>query len=73
VAFPSKPTPEWYVVDLFEHAHEAGASRTELAAALGRALERGAFDVRALRAAARSYGTTATRALIENAIGPTAA
>src|SRR5712692_7173187 len=40
VAFPPNPPPEWFVVDLFENADRAGASRTELPAALTRACAR---------------------------------
>ena len=34
VAFPENPPAEWFVVDLFEHAHQAAASPTDLALAL---------------------------------------
>lgn len=68
VAFPESPPPEWFVVDLFEHAEQAGASRADLAAALGRALARGAFDRERLREMAERYGTRATRALVESAL-----
>jgi hypothetical protein len=37
VSFPEHPPKEWYVVDLFENADRAGASRTDLARALGSA------------------------------------
>ena len=40
VGFPPNPPPEWFVVDLFENADRAGASRTELPAALTRACAR---------------------------------
>ena len=39
VAFPGEPTPDWFVIDLFENAGSAGASRVDLAKALERALE----------------------------------
>jgi hypothetical protein len=68
VAFPPNPPPEWYVVDLFENADQAGASRAELAAALKRALVRGTFKLERLREMAKRYGTKTTQALIEASI-----
>jgi len=73
VAFPRDPPPEWFVVDLLEHADQAGASRSDLAAALGRALARRAFDCGRLRAMAAEYGTLATQALVESALAAGAA
>lgn len=73
VAFPKDPPPEWFAVDLLEHADQAGASRADLAAALGRALARRAFDRGRLRAMAREYGTLATQALVESALAAGAA
>lgn len=68
VAFPAQPSREWYVVDLIEHADQAGASRSDVAGALGRALDRGAFDRDRLRDMATRYGTKATRRLIDSAL-----
>ncbi len=68
VAFPKNPPPEWFVVDLLEHADQAGASSTDLAAALARALSRGVFDRERLRRMANRYGTKATLALVESAL-----
>ncbi len=68
VSFPEHPPKEWYVVDLFENADRAGASRTDLARALGSALRRGAFDARRLRRMAAEFGSRSTQALIERAI-----
>lgn len=68
VAFPENPPPEWFVVDLFENADQAGASRAELADGLGRALSRRAFDRKRLQEMAKRYGTKATQALIEEAL-----
>lgn len=65
VAFPDNPSPEWFAIDLLEHADGAGASRTQLAAALGRAVARGAFDRERLREMAKRYGTKATQALLK--------
>ena len=68
VSFPKKPTPEWYVVDLFENARSAGTSPNALAHALRRAMAKGAFDPGRLRQASRRFGTKRTRELIETAI-----
>lgn len=68
VAFPKDPPPEWFVVDLLEHADQAGASRTELAEVLARALSRGAFNPDRLRTMAMRYGTKSTQALIRAAL-----
>lgn len=67
VAFPETPTPEWYVVDLLEHAGQAGAARSDVANALARALVSGRFDRDRLRMAAARYATRATRELLESA------
>ncbi|WP_232293388.1 hypothetical protein [Stigmatella aurantiaca] len=68
VPFPQVPSPEWFVVDLFENAERAGTSRTELAGALSRALARGSFDRERLGAMAQRYGTKATRVLVYSAL-----
>src|SRR5258708_40207884 len=68
LAFPPNPPPEWFVVDLFENANQAGASRTEVAAALTSALDRGTFKRERLREMAERYGTKATQALVEASI-----
>jgi hypothetical protein len=68
VAFPTRPTPEWFVVDLFENADRAGASREELAEALGRAVGGGGFDRERLGEMAARYGTKRTQALIRRAL-----
>jgi hypothetical protein len=67
VPFPEKPTAEWYVVDLVEHADQAGASRSEITKALAHAVANGRFDRSRLRAMADLYATKATRALIDAA------
>lgn len=61
VAFPEQPGPEWFAVDLLEHADQAGASRTKIASALARAVARGAFDLELLKEMMRRYGATAAR------------
>ena len=73
VAFPESPPVEWFVVDLLEHADQAGTSRADVAMALARALSRDAFDRPKLQEMARRYGTRATQAVIESAIQTAAA
>lgn len=68
VAFPVTPTPEWYVVDLFENAARAGISRDVLTAALKRALASGRFNAGRLRQSAERYATRATKAYLEVAM-----
>src|SRR5260370_5191047 len=67
-AVPPNPPPKGHLVDLFENADQAGASRAELAAALTRALGRGTFKRARLREMAKRYGTKATQALVEASI-----
>ena len=73
VAFPKRPSPEWFVVDLFENAEAAGTSREELTDALTRALRRHVFDPQRLREMAAHYGTKATAKRIETALTSAAA
>lgn len=68
VAFPLTPSPEWFVVDLFESAERAGTSHMELGKALTRALARNAFDRERLTEMAQRYGTKATRVQISSAL-----
>ena len=68
VAFPATPPKEWFAVDLLEHADQAGASRADVAAALVRAVARGAFDPERLREMSRRYSSKATQALTESAL-----
>jgi hypothetical protein len=64
VAFPKNPTPEWYVVDLFEHAGEAASQPEALARALSLSLKRQSFDRKKLQEMAEAYGSKKTRAWI---------
>ncbi len=68
VAFPARPSAEWFVVDLFENADRAGAAPEELARALRRAVAAKAFDGDRLRDMARRYGTRRTQAFVESAL-----
>ncbi len=67
VAFPENPPSEWFVVDLLEHADQAGASRSELAESLARSLVRGTFSREQMREMAERYATQATQALVASA------
>lgn len=73
VLFPRNPPVEWFVVDLFEHADQAGASVADLAVALAKKVRAGGFDVGTLRDMAERFGTAATRDAIASAIGEAAA
>ncbi|WP_141331886.1 hypothetical protein [Myxococcus sp. AB025B] len=68
IAFPQPAPKEWFVVDLFENAEQAGASRAKMAEALTHALSRGDFDRELLSTMARRYGTRPTRDLINTAL-----
>ncbi|MBK8596693.1 MAG: hypothetical protein IPN83_14130 [Holophagales bacterium] len=72
VAFPEKPTPEWFVVDLFENAEQAAASREELRGTLEAALRAGRFDRDQLASMATRYGSRRTQALVKAALGASA-
>ena len=65
VAFPERPTAEWFVVDLLEHANAAGVSRVDVVEALDRALAAGRFDAERLRALAGRYAGKVVRAMLE--------
>ncbi len=68
VAFPRRPTAEWFAIDLLEHADMAGASRADLEGALARSVSAGRLGRAALRAAAETYGTRATGRVVERAL-----
>ena len=60
VAFPREPTPEWYVIDLFEHADQAGTQPEALEKALGARLGQGQFDRVRLQEMAKAFGSKKT-------------
>ena len=68
VAFPTAPSVEWFVVDLFENAEQAAASRDDLQRALEVALRRGKFDRRRLAAMSKRYGKRRTQSLVKGAL-----
>lgn len=72
VAFPETPSPEWFVVDLFENAEQAAAAREELRGALAAALRAGKFDRGKLASMATRYGSRRTQALVKAALGASA-
>lgn len=72
VAFPKAPSPEWFVIDLFENAEMAAASPTDLAAALEAALRDGRFDRARLSAMSGRYGSKRTQAPVTRALDATA-
>lgn len=68
VEFPDKPPLEWYVIDLFENAEPAAASREELRASLTVKLRSGKFDRDRLDDMARHYGSRRTQQLVRHAL-----
>ncbi len=68
VAFPRNPSPEWFVVDLFQHTEQAAADRNDLTFALARALHQGRFDADRLRMMAREYGSKDTQSRVTTAL-----
>ena len=72
VAFPVHQSPEWFVVDLLQHAEQAAADRNDLTTALAKAVRRGRFNAERLRAIAREYGSLDTQARVESALGAAA-
>ena len=69
VAFPATPSPEWFVVDLFENAAQAAAAPEDLRRALESALRAGRFDREGLAAMAMRFGSRRTQALVHAALG----
>lgn len=69
VAFPKNPPPEWFVVDLFQHAEQAAADRDDLTSALARAVSHGRFDPDRLRDMASKYGSKDTQTRVRTILG----
>lgn len=65
VAFPENPPAEWFVVDLLQHAGEAGVSREEVVQAVERALAAGRLDTARLRVMAERYARRSVRARLD--------
>lgn len=68
VRFPERPSAEWFVIDLLEHAEMAGVSRRDLEGGLVTALVQGRFNASRLRANAREYGSKEILGLVYRAI-----
>lgn len=68
VRFPQDPTPEWFIVDLFQHHEMAGVSLEDLSEALISTLRQGRWDSDRLRQMASEFGTKATLARIDACI-----
>ena len=60
-AFPENPPLEWFVIDLLEHADEAGADSATLVINLGRAIDDGVFSPAVLTVMAAKYGSKLTQ------------
>lgn len=71
VSFPRRRSPEWFVVDLFQHAEQAAADRGELTAALASAVKRRRFDPERLMTMAREYGSRDTQVRVASALALT--
>jgi hypothetical protein len=65
VAFPEKPPREWFVVDLLNHADQAGVSRRDVSRRVARAVAEGRLDVDRLQAMAQGYGRKSVRRLLD--------
>jgi hypothetical protein len=72
VAFPDTPSPEWFVVDLFENAEQAAAAPEELRNTLEAALRKGRFDRAQLASMSTRFGSRRTQALVHEALEATA-
>jgi hypothetical protein len=68
VFFPDEPSPEWFVIDLFQHHDMAGVSLSRLRRGLVAKLREGHWDSSKLFEMANRFGTKATAALVEGAI-----
>ncbi len=73
LAFPAPTPAEWFVIDLLEHAEQAGASRADLGRSLVQSVAQGRFDRERLRAMASRFGTHETRRLVDVALRERAA
>ena len=71
VAFPQVPTPEWYVIDLFENAEQAATAPADLGVALEAALRARRFDRAKLASSANQFGSRRTQALVNGALEAT--
>lgn len=68
VAFPRNPPKEWFVVDLLQHAAEAGVSRREVVDAVTAAVEAGRLDAERLGAMSDRFASRSVQVLLEHAL-----
>lgn len=73
VAFPTAPSAEWFVIDLFENASMAATSVESLAASLTTALQTGRFHRARLGEMALRFGTRRTQQHVLAALNATGA
>ena len=65
VAFPKQPSKEWFVVDLLQHAGEAGVSPHDVVECVKPALAAGRLDADRLRTLAQRYARKSVRRLLD--------
>ena len=69
VAFPSTtPAPEWYAIDLYRHAAEAGVDRADVLAGMGAAVNSGSLNGAMLLDMAGRFGRPGTVSAVAGAI-----
>ena len=67
-AFPTEPTPEWFVVDLLRNLDSVGGDPEQVAERLKQAVTDGRLNPAALWEAARAYGRRSERAVVRGAL-----
>ena len=67
---PTKPSAEWFAIDLIENASSVGLDLETLEERLRAAVRQGSFDPVALRRVAGQYGTKPTRELVDRCCSP---
>ncbi len=67
-AFPAKPGPEWFVVDLLKNLDSVGGDASLVAERLKQRVQAGTLDPTALWEAARAYGRTSERSVVREAL-----
>ena len=68
VAFPKRPSPEWFVIDLVRHHAMAGVALSELRERLVIALRERRWDAGKLHEMAEAFGAKPTLALVDGCI-----
>ncbi len=67
-AFPTQPSPEWFVVDLLRNLDSVGGDPELVAKLLKQRVKAGTLDATALWEAARAYGRRSEQAVVRRAI-----